>query len=345
MLHLLQSFADMIDRDEREHFVVFGSVGLVLHGIDLGRPIGDLDLFVSSGSMSRLSRRFEPRTKHDGKMFVRVLVPHPDIEIVDYFPGVAFSEVKSLASENDRSCGFRFGALEHLVTWKRTQARPKDLSDLRAVERSGRRAHASGARMIRPWTILRSRVLVNDRWITLRSDVCRREDGLDIDPFYVVERPEWVCVLAITEDRSVVLTREYRHGAKVVGVGLPGGTVEPGDPDPAHAARRELLEETGFETDEFLFMGARYANWANQTNRVHYFLASNVKRVRSPDPDASEQIEVLLAPLHQVMDPQFLQQSFHLACVHLALPYLRDPGGGRAGSGERSMPGLAPGDV
>jgi hypothetical protein len=138
MLHLLKTFSDMIDGDERERFVVFGSMGLVLHGIDLGRSISDLDLFVSSEWMAQMSRRFEGRTKHDGKDFVRVLVPHPDIEITDYFPGVTFADVSSRAEQSDNSCGFRVGALEHLVAWKRTQARPKDLGDLRAVERSVR---------------------------------------------------------------------------------------------------------------------------------------------------------------------------------------------------------------
>jgi 8-oxo-dGTP pyrophosphatase MutT (NUDIX family) len=178
--------------------------------------------------------------------------------------------------------------------------------------------------MIKPWTVLRSQVLVNDRWIKLRSDTCQRQDGRDIDPYYVLERPEWVCVLPIMENRSVVLTKEYRHGANVVGVGLPGGTVEPIDPDPSHAAKRELLEETGFGSDEFIFVGARYANWANQTNRVHYFVARNVKPVRAVAPDANEEIEIILAPLWQVLDPEFLQQSFHLACVQLALPHLKD---------------------
>jgi 8-oxo-dGTP pyrophosphatase MutT (NUDIX family) len=178
--------------------------------------------------------------------------------------------------------------------------------------------------MIKPWRLLRSRMLLNDPWIKLRSDVCERQDGLQIEPFYVIEPPEWVCVLPITQDQRVVLTKEYRHGARVVGIGLPGGLVEPGDADPSHAAKRELLEETGFRSDEFVSVGARYANWANHTNRVHYFVARNVTRLQAQELDRNEQIEVLLAPLLQVIDPEFLQQSFHLACVQLALPHLRD---------------------
>lgn len=173
------------------------------------------------------------------------------------------------------------------------------------------------------WTTESSRILVNDQWLTLRADTCRRGDGVLIDPYYVIERPEWTSMLALTPQGDVITVREYRHGAGLSMPALPSGSVEVEDADPATGAVRELLEETGFRAGHVIALGSAFANWANQTNRVHYFLATDCVRVANQTLDESEEIEVRLFPLADVLAPGFLQQSFHLANLHLALPHLR----------------------
>ena len=124
-----------------------------------------------------------------------------------------------------------------------------------------------------PWQLRSSRRLVDDRWLRLRADRCTRSDGVVIDPYYVLEQLPWVSILAITPARKVLVLKEYRHGAGIVGLGLPGGGAEPGE-QPAAAARRELLEETGYAADDLVELGWCWANWANQNNKVHHFLAT-----------------------------------------------------------------------
>src|SRR4051812_43082675 len=63
--------------------------------------------------------------------------------------------------------------------------------------------------------------------------------------FTVLEVPDWINVIAVTPDDRIVLLRQFRHGAERVHVEIPGGMVDPGE-DHATAARRELLEETGY---------------------------------------------------------------------------------------------------
>lgn len=176
------------------------------------------------------------------------------------------------------------------------------------------------------WITEASRIVVQDRWITLRADTCRRPDGQLIDPYYVREYREWTSMLALTTDNKVVTVREYRHGAGVSVPALPSGGVEYDDTSAEHAAVRELTEETGYRVGGTISLGSAYANWANQDNRVHYFLGLDCELVTRPMLDENEEIEVGLFALDQVIGPGFLQQSFHLANLWLALPHLQERG-------------------
>jgi 8-oxo-dGTP pyrophosphatase MutT (NUDIX family) len=146
--------------------------------------------------------------------------------------------------------------------------------------------------MIEPWRVERSVVTYRDRWITLRSDDCRSPSGSPIAPYHVIELPTWLNVVALTTEGRVVLVTEYRHGLREVLTGLPSGTVDPDDVDVEAAARRELLEETGYGGGTFVFLGRHPANPANQNNEVVGFLAVGVERIAEQKLDPSEDIVV-----------------------------------------------------
>lgn len=176
--------------------------------------------------------------------------------------------------------------------------------------------------MVKPWLIQSSEILVKDRWIHLRADSCVNAEGREIAPFYVLEYPEFVNVIAITDDGNMILIREYRHGGGVVGLGFPAGVMDRDDPDPMVAAKRELLEETGYSSDDWTSLGALYVNWANQNNRIHYFLARHANPTAQQQLDENEEIDVVPTPIADALKPGHLLHSHNVAGLMLAYPYL-----------------------
>jgi ADP-ribose pyrophosphatase len=173
---------------------------------------------------------------------------------------------------------------------------------------------------IKPWKILESHHLHKN----VRIDKCELPNGKVIDGF-VLEYRDWVNVVALTKKREVVLVRQYRHGARKVILEIPGGVVDDGDESPVQAARRELLEETGYTSDAFIQIGCIYPNPANQTNLIYSFLALDAEKVGSQSLDETEDIEVELRPFETVIAMAKngeLLQSMQVSAMFFALAYL-----------------------
>ena len=116
----------------------------------------------------------------------------------------------------------------------------------------------------------------HDRWIHVRADDCRTAEGTRIAPYYVLEYPDWVNMVALNSHGEVLITELYRHGVRKYGLEIPCGTVEQGETALA-AAKRELLEETGY-TGSFIKVSQLSPNPATHTNTIHTFLVRNLKR-------------------------------------------------------------------
>ena len=143
------------------------------------------------------------------------------------------------------------------------------------------------------WKILRSEYLVRRPWLTARRDVAELPDGRVNREYYVLEYPDWVNVIAITRDGEMVLERQYRHGLGNTCYELPCGVIEAGE-TPLEAAKRELLEETGYAGGEWTEWMTLSPNPATSTNLAHSYLAVNVEKVSGQHLDATEDIAVFL---------------------------------------------------
>lgn len=132
-----------------------------------------------------------------------------------------------------------------------------------------------------------------DGWRHVLGRTFRLPNGDEREFEVKVEAPTAV-VLALRDDGQVVLVREFRPGLEESLLELPGGEIEDGE-DPREAARRELLEETGYE-GELTDAGTMF-DCAYSTRIRHVFVARDCRRVAEPTPDDGEAPVVELVSL------------------------------------------------
>lgn len=115
----------------------------------------------------------------------------------------------------------------------------------------------------------------------------------------VIESPDWINVVALTPDRKSVMVRQYRFGIGACTLETPGGMVDKGE-EPLEAAKRELLEETGYVSDAWSSLGAVEPNPAFHPHLCHHFLANDARQVNEPNPGSGEAIDVELCDLSEL---------------------------------------------
>jgi ADP-ribose pyrophosphatase len=171
------------------------------------------------------------------------------------------------------------------------------------------------------WKTCSSEYIHKGPWATLRSDQCEMPDGRIVDQYYVLEYPNWVNAVAITEDNKVLMARQYRHAAAIVSLEIPGGVID-GDESPEHAIRRELLEETGYQFDDIEKLSIVYANPSTANNKTFAFLARGGKKVQGQSLDEHEDIvveEYTIEEIKQLLLDNKIMQSLHCTAIFYAL--------------------------
>ena len=177
---------------------------------------------------------------------------------------------------------------------------------------------------MKTWRCLSSKSLIKDEWLSLRADTCQLPNGQIIEPYYVLEHPECVHVFAQNEQGHVLVVRQYRYATNTVCVELPGGLVDEGEAV-VNAAKRELLEETGYVATQWIHAGKSYANPARQTNWVHVYIATGLKATALQQLDNTEDIMFEFLPISDIkkliVNGSF-SQALHIASFYMSLEQL-----------------------
>jgi 8-oxo-dGTP pyrophosphatase MutT (NUDIX family) len=121
--------------------------------------------------------------------------------------------------------------------------------------------------------------------------------------------------VAVTENDRFVFVRQFRPGIGAVHYELPAGVVEEGEAALA-AARRELLEETGFGGGRWSLLANLSANPALQNNMISTFLAEGVASTCPPAPEQTEDLRVHLVKVSDaasLIDSGEMIQALHVA--------------------------------
>ena len=149
------------------------------------------------------------------------------------------------------------------------------------------------------WKRIQSKSVDSYRIFTIREDLYQLPRNQREAPFYILESHDWVNVIPMTDDGEVVLIRQFRFGIEEVTLEIPGGIVEP-ELTPLAAGQKELLEETGFKSDQWEYLGCVHPNPAFLNNRCHSFLAKGVIKIADVTPEESEEFEVLQVPYAEI---------------------------------------------
>jgi len=179
--------------------------------------------------------------------------------------------------------------------------------------------------MIEKWQKIASKYLVREKWATLRVDEVKLPDGVIKDDYYVLEYPNWVNAIALTEQGKIILVRQYRHAADIVSLEVPGGVID-GDEAPEFAIKRELLEETGYSFKTCKLLVELYPNPATSTNKTYtYFLTGGVK-THEQHLDEHEILNVeeyTVQEVIQLLKENKIAQALHVAALHYGLTALK----------------------
>ena len=147
-------------------------------------------------------------------------------------------------------------------------------------------------RKVMKWDTVESRVVFSaDPWVKVHIDVVRLPAGRIVDDYFRVELPEYVMIYAQREDGKVLIERMYKHAIGDVSLVLPTGCIEK-DEDPLDAAKRELLEETGYKADIWNYVGSFVVDGNKGSGKGYFYCAEELERVSDPVEDDMEIAEI-----------------------------------------------------
>ena len=149
------------------------------------------------------------------------------------------------------------------------------------------------------WLTLGRDYLYRNPWCAFRVDEVRLPGGMEIE-YGILESGGFAAVAAVTVGGEVVLVRQWRQPLAGFTLELPSGGVDRGE-DPREAARRELLEETGYGAEGLKRLASVHVSTGRSTEVCHLFRCRAVRDERGPRQEPTEFIEVVKLPLEEAV--------------------------------------------
>ena len=119
--------------------------------------------------------------------------------------------------------------------------------------------------------------MIEDYHVTVKKNAVQLPDGALINDFYTVTIPDAAMVAAITPEGKILLKTEFRYAVGEDVIECPAGMFEKDENDPLTVAKRELLEETGYASSDWTYLGSTLESTSKLTNRRHLFLAKDLR--------------------------------------------------------------------
>ena len=177
------------------------------------------------------------------------------------------------------------------------------------------------------WEEISCEHIIKDEWIDFRRSAYRFPDGSTFEPYYSYSRRDYVVIVASDEDENYLCVRQFRQGIKQVTTEFPAGGIERKDgkeyggsqdvsaEDALSAAKRELLEETGYESDQWEHLLTVPSNATIADNYGHIYMARNCRKVSGQSLDETEFLNVLRLSAKEIEELIYsggFQQAMHI---------------------------------
>ena len=181
------------------------------------------------------------------------------------------------------------------------------------------------------WEEIKTEHVIQDKWIDFRRSAYRYPDGRVFEPFYSYSRRDYTVIVASDEDGNYLCVRQFRQGIRKVTTEFPAGGIERtdgkeyGGDDSAESAldcaKRELMEETGYTSDEWEHLITIPSSATVSDNYAYVFMAKNCRKAGSQHLDETECLNVekhTATEIETMIHTGKFQQSVHVMAWLLA---------------------------
>jgi ADP-ribose pyrophosphatase len=187
---------------------------------------------------------------------------------------------------------------------------------------------------LRAWkTISRITILNHSKFLTVESHTVKLPDGRIVPDWAWLIIPSAAIVLAVTVDNRFLCFRQTKYAVEGTSLAPVGGMLEQNE-TPIDAAKRELLEELGYEASDWVNLGSHILDPNRGIATMHLFLALNAKQIADPNSDDLEDQELLFLSRNEIENALKAGEFKILAwsaVVAMSLNYLYTTDNQRAG--------------
>ncbi len=168
------------------------------------------------------------------------------------------------------------------------------------------------------WKFVKSRNIADCKVFKIVGETFKHPDGRQGE-FYINKSSDWVQCVALVEDTSqtkVILVNQFRFGSRKTSWEFPGGIIDNNE-TPIQAAKRELLEETGYKGTRARLLASYSPNPAIQNNLAHVVLIENCKKIADVNWDANEEIQFKLVDLQKLDSLIASKKIYHCIAINV----------------------------
>ena len=178
---------------------------------------------------------------------------------------------------------------------------------------------------MQPWkTLSRTTILKHSKYLTVEDHTIELPDGRVVEHWPWLDMPDYAIVLPVTKEGDFLCFRQTKYGVEGTSLAPIGGYLDAGE-DPLIAAKREMREETGFESSEWISLGHYISDGNHGAGVAHLFLARNARQVAARNADDLEEQQLLklnkLELDEALADGEFKVLAWAM-CIALALRHV-----------------------